>query len=619
MPILLLFVVILGASGYLLINLKQQEAVITTQEEKIQKLNSLNEKLSRDEDVTEYYVLAYRFNQERSFLLTISQAALDKSKTLDEMYPFITTPYGRELVEGYINARKNIETLRNDLLKAIDGGNQDQITLSYNKWNIQVQNIKATLSDIKAYNINSLEGTLTSVQNIGNKIVQIIIILTLVISSIIVFLYFYLRVIITIPIIKLSQFADEIANKNFTTTTTTTTTRKDELGTLSRAFNTMSGKLKESYTTLEQKVRDRTQDLEGAKAKDEAILSNLGEGIAVTDETGKLIYFNKAAEQITGVGMAQGLPDTWQKEYGTFYPDTITPLPTELQPLVLALEGKTVFDVPLFLRNKKIPEGKFISVTATPVLQDGKKIGGVAIFRDMTKERKIDKVKTEFVSLASHQLRTPTTSIRWYAEMLLGEKEVGTLNETQRKYLREIYRSDRRMIDLVNSLLNVSRIELGTFGPQQRQTDIMKVMSSILQDLSIQISEKKVVIQYDPKPHVLNIQTDPQLLRIVLSNLITNAIEYTQKDGTISCAVTQVDDVIQITISDTGCGIPYDEQSNIFTKFFRADNARIIKPDGNGLGLYITKSIIESLGGSISFTSSEGVGTIFTVVMPKVV
>jgi HAMP domain-containing protein len=262
LPIFVLLVVVTGAFGYILYNLEQQETVISTEGAKIRTLNGLNERLAREQDQTEYYVLAYRFDQDGSSLLAISQAELEKSKTLDKMFPFIATVRGRELINSYIDARKEIEYLRNDLIEAIDEGDEEQITLQYNKWNIQTQNIKAALADIGAYNINSLEKTLATVGDIRNKIFGIITILLLVIIATILFLYFYLKTVITTPIIKLAEFADEISRQNFTTTTTTTTTRKDELGVLSRAFNTMVVKLKESYTILEQKVRDRTQALD---------------------------------------------------------------------------------------------------------------------------------------------------------------------------------------------------------------------------------------------------------------------------------------------------------------------------------------------------------------------
>ncbi len=117
-------------------------------------------------------------------------------------------------------------------------------------------------------------------------------------------------------------------------------------------------------------------------------------------------------------------------------------------------------------------------------------------------------------------------------------------------------------------------------------------------------------------PGSIVIQTDTQFLRVALQNLITNAVEYTPEGGTVSCVVSEVGSGLQVDVSDTGCGIPHNAKEKIFTKFFRADNARTVKAEGNGLGLYITKSMIEALGGKISFTSKENKGTIFTILLP---
>ncbi len=170
LPILLLLIVLLGAFSYLLYNLKQQEVIISAETSKIQKLNSLNERLAREQDITVYNVLAYRFNQDKVSLFSISQAELDKAKTLDEMHPFIKTSKGLELVNRYIDTRKEVEPLRNGLIKAIDEGDEEQISLNYNKWSIQTQNIKAAQTDIGAYNINSLEKTLATFKDVRNEI-----------------------------------------------------------------------------------------------------------------------------------------------------------------------------------------------------------------------------------------------------------------------------------------------------------------------------------------------------------------------------------------------------------------------------------------------------------------
>ncbi len=631
LPILLLLVIVTGAFGYILYNLKQQETVISTEGAKIRTLNGLNERLIRQQEQTENNILAYRFNQDKAYLLAIFQAALDKAKTLDEMYPFITTTRGRELVTAYIESRNEIESLRNDLIKAIDEGDQEQIALNYNKWNIQTQNIKAALADIGAYNINSLEKTLVAVGDIRNKISGIIFILLLVVVATVLFLFFYLRAIITIPIIKLAQFADEVANKNFDSSSSSSSTRKDELGILSRAFNTMVSKLKESYGNLEQKVRDRTRALEEIKGKDEAIISSIGDGVAIADEKGKLVFFNQTATDILGGDANQAQSDTWQEKYGVFDAESLEPLPAEKMPLALAVSGKTVSKAPLFIRNAKSPDGKFISVTATPVFMNGKSIGGVAIFRDMTQERNVDKAKTEFVSLASHQLRTPLSAIRWYAEALLsGER--GVLTKDQKEYVGVIDQSNKRMITLVDVFLDVSHLELGTFVVKPAMTVLEDVAKSVVAEIKALMQEeyqdKKLEIRQEYAPNLIPISVDSKLIRVCMQNLISNAVKYTPAGGSVTIRIARhakgdvmgghtLDfDGYVFEVSDTGYGISSSQQDKIFTKLFRADNIRVKDTSGTGLGLYIVKQIMEISGGRVWFESEENKGSAFYILIP---
>ncbi len=650
--LLLLLLLLLGSFGYLFYSLKQQETVISEQATKIQKLNSLNERLNRQQYITVYNVLSYRFNQDKALLLEISQAELDKSKTLDEMAPFITSSKGRELVTNYIDTRKEVGTLRNELIKAIDAGDKDQINLTFNKWSIQTQNVKAALSDIGAYNINSLEKTLALVGAIRDKIAQIIITLILVIIATVIFLYFYLRIVITQPIIKLAQFADEIAHKNFTTTTTTTgINSKDEIGMLARSFNTMSTKLKQYYGELEQKVNAKTEelsqkvlalenakratmnlleDLEEAKNNAETLAKNLekfklavdntSDLVVITDPEGIVLYGNKAIEKITGYKLEEAIG----KKSGALWK---TPMSSKYyQNLwdIIKTQKKTFIGE---IQNKrKNGEVYTTAISISPVLdKSGNIIYFVAIERDITREKEIDKAKTEFVSLASHQLRTPLSTVNWYAEMLLAG-DVGRVTPEQRKYLDEIYRSNQRMVELVNALLNVSRLELGTFVVESKPTDVVKLAQSVIDEQKPQIDERKIKFLPLFKKNIPLIQADPKLLRMVIQNLLSNAVKYTPEGGKIKLSLSIVKGPadakalagrqLSIVVEDTGYGIPKNQQDKIFTKLFRADNVREKDTEGTGLGLYIVKSIIEQSGGKIWFESEVNKGSTFYVAIP---
>lgn len=350
------------------------------------------------------------------------------------------------------------------------------------------------------------------------------------------------------------------------------------------------------------------------KNRNEAILKSIGDAVFATDKGGTIMLFNKTAEKMTGVAA--------EKAIGNHY--------SRVMNFIKESDGKPANDfIAEAIKNNKITEmanhvllvrkdGTTLPVadSAAPIIGEGGDIMGcVVVFQDMTKERQIDKAKTEFVSLASHQLRTPPTAISWYTELLLKE-DFGMLNEKQKEYVSEIRHSNIRMIDLINSLLNISRIELGTFAIQPEYVRLSTIIDSTLKDLQIEIEQKEIAIEKKYKDEDSPIECDPRLVQIIFQNILSNAAFYSPPNGKISIHMKKIEGGTRIDIQDNGCGIPRDMLSRIFTKFFRADNARNMRPDGSGLGLYITKSITEALGGTITFVSEENKGTIFSITLP---
>jgi two-component system sensor histidine kinase VicK len=242
------------------------------------------------------------------------------------------------------------------------------------------------------------------------------------------------------------------------------------------------------------------------------------------------------------------------------------------------------------------------------------KNSGLAMLFDVTEEKLLDKQKSEFVSLASHQLRTPLATAKWYTEMLISG-DIGEVSEKQKEYLEKLHIANEEMVDLVDVLLNVSRIEMGTLPIDKKQTNVEEITESILADFSVEIERKGIRVEKKYNDNLKNIKSDPKLLRIVIQNLISNAIKYTPSGGGVSIIFEE--SLIKgkkIIISDSGIGIPKNAQSMIFTKLFRADNARVLENvSGTGLGLYLVKSIIGSMGGDLSFVSEENKGSIFTI------
>ncbi len=237
------------------------------------------------------------------------------------------------------------------------------------------------------------------------------------------------------------------------------------------------------------------------------------------------------------------------------------------------------------------------------------------------------KKSDDFVSLASHELRSPLSIIKWYTEILLDE-DAGPLTEDQRKYLSVIESSNQRAIDLVRSLLNVSRLDLGTFRIVPEEILLDSIIDEAVQLLA-QEAENKSIHLVKETGDIPSMQIDKHLMLIVIKNLLSNAIAFSNQPSTVTVRTsllaegvlvgkyTAEEESILITVIDQGIGIPEKDISSIFSKMFRASNVQDINGTGPGLGLYIAKSIIDHVGGKIWFTSEVGVGSQFFVTIPK--
>jgi signal transduction histidine kinase len=232
------------------------------------------------------------------------------------------------------------------------------------------------------------------------------------------------------------------------------------------------------------------------------------------------------------------------------------------------------------------------------------------------KLKEIDETKDEFISMASHQLRTPLTSMKGYVSMVL-EGDVGPITDSQRKMLSQAFNSSQRMVYLIADLLNVSRLRTGKFVINNKETDLAQVVESELSQLYEAAVARNVKFFYNKPSNFPKLMLDETKIRQVVMNFIDNALYYTPKGGRVSVELKSNDKIIEYTVTDTGLGVPKDEQPHLFSKFYRAQNARKMRPDGTGLGLYMSKKIITAQGGSIIFSSIEGEGSTFGFRFPR--
>jgi len=469
---------------------------------------------------------------------------------------------------------------------------------------------------------------------------RILLILFPIIFLAVFFVLVLLNKFIISPIFDFTKVTDLIAKGDFTKRVEVKS--KDEIGQLGISFNTMTGKLQELYKNLDNKVKEKTSQLSDkvneieksksailnlledteeakrhiAKEKDkmDTILHSIGDGVFVMDKNLKIILINKVAAKMAGYEMEEIL--------GTKYSDKMKFISEDTgevndQFINKAIETKTVQEMSnhTILVDKNGNKTQVADSIAPLLDKEGMVIGCVMVFRDITKEREIDKAKTEFVSLASHQLRTPLSSISWNAEMLLAG-DAGKLTDEQRKYLDDIYEGNQRMVELINSLLNLSRLEMGTFVVLPEPTDVVALAQSVILEQKPQINDKGLVMKTQFSPDTPLLTIDSKLLRMVFQNLVSNAVKYTDKGDTISFTILHDKENLAIEVSDNGWGIPKDQQDRIFTKLFRADNSGKHYTEGTGLGLYIVKLMVEHSGGAIHFQSEENKGTTFFITFP---
>lgn len=418
--------------------------------------------------------------------------------------------------------------------------------------------------------------------------------------------------------------------------------REDEIGQLSRSFDKMTAAIKKSRADVDKQVKEQVREIrekakfltqqrkailniledveteknktENEKKKIDAILHSIGDAVFAVDKKMNIIMFNKIASEITGFSQEEAMGSYYKKILNFVFEENKKNNDEFIKEAMNTGEIQEMNKQTLLIdrEGRKIP----VADSASPLKNDkGDIVGCVVVFRDVTKEREIDKAKTEFVSLASHQLRTPLSSINWYCEMLLSG-DAGNLNAEQKDFLEEIYTGNQRMVDLVNALLNVSRIELGTLAVDPKPINFNKVAKSVLKEIEPMAKERKHQMKAVLDKKLTEINADPNLVRMIFQNLLSNAVKYTPTKGEITIETKKEGEYVIIKVIDNGYGIPKNQQAKIFSKLFRANNVQEKDAEGTGLGLYIIRSIVKNAGGRIWFESKENKGTTFFVSFP---
>jgi signal transduction histidine kinase len=422
------------------------------------------------------------------------------------------------------------------------------------------------------------------VQKAAISRLQFSVIFTLAMALVFVVGYLISRRII-VPIIRLVQTSRAVAAGDLSQQTGIS--RGDEIGILASSFDHMTDSL-----------RERTRELEEEASKIRAIVESIADGVIVEDKSGQIIMMNPAAEKMLGT-MSEGFP--------------IHPI-REL-PALHAGGGPSAADSSEDRRFEA--GGKVVSAREALVMtKDGVELGKVMVFRDITREVEVDRLKDEFIENVSHELRTPLTSIKGYSELLMLTAK-DKLNEQQRKSMRYISQRSSQLVTMIGELLDMTDIAAGTLGLDLAPTSLDELILEVIDSWRERIEERRLTAVTQLPDGLPQVLVDRDRVKRVLDNLMSNVYNYTMPGGKVTITTYTDGDKVRVDVEDTGIGISKPDQGRLFTRFFRAREVAHDDVRGAGLGLYMAKALVEAHGERIWLERSEpGEGSVFSFTLP---
>jgi two-component system, OmpR family, sensor histidine kinase ResE len=396
---------------------------------------------------------------------------------------------------------------------------------------------------------------------------------------------FFLSTRITAPLRKMREAAFEVAKGKFDTKVPILT--KDEIGELATGFNQMGRQLKFHINALSQE-----------KEQLSSILSSMADGVITFNRDGTILITNPPADRFL---------QHWYYEQSEESEEAIPTTIRELLQSVVVTEMEQTGELSL--------QGRSYVVIVSPLYNNNTIRGAVAVVRDMTEERRLDKLRKDFIANVSHELRTPISMLQGYSEAIVDD--IAGSEEEKKEIARIIYDESLRMGRLVNDLLDLARMEAGHITLNKDVIGVMSFTERVTNKFIGLAKEKKVSIYFESDVEInKEIYMDPDRIEQVLTNLIDNALRHTPTGGEVTVSLTEKKGGFLFHVRDTGSGIPEEDLPFVFERFYKADKARTRGKSGTGLGLAIAKNIIESHKGHIQVQSKVDQGTTFTFFLP---
>lgn len=399
---------------------------------------------------------------------------------------------------------------------------------------------------------------------------------------------FFLSTRITAPLRKMREAAFEVARGKFDTKVPILT--HDEIGELATAFNQMGRQLKFNMNALSQE-----------KEQLSSILSSMADGVITFNRDGTILITNPPAERFL---------QYWYYEKGGAGSTDSESIPSQVMDLfqeAVDTENEQMGEISL--------QGRHWVILVSPLYSNQFIRGAVAVLRDMTEERQLEKMRKDFIANVSHELRTPISMLQGYSEAIVDD--IAESQEEKKEMARVIYDESLRMGRLVNELLDLARMESGHIHLSMEDVDLVSFINRIIHKFQGLAKENEVQLFGEIENGISTVVFDPDRIEQVLTNLIDNAMRHTPKGGTVKLTVTSEDKGIRIEVNDSGSGIPEEDLPFVFERFYKADKARTRGRAGTGLGLAIAKNIIDAHRGTISVQSKLAIGTTFSFLLPR--
>lgn len=397
---------------------------------------------------------------------------------------------------------------------------------------------------------------------------------------------FFLSTRINAPLRKMKEAATNAAKGKFNTNIPIVT--RDEIGELAKAFNKMA-----------KEIQDNIEALNQEKEQLASVLSSMADGVITFNRNGQIVQTNPPAERFL---------QAWYYEQGMNL-DNHEEIPNEMKNLfekVVSLEKEQLAEISI--------QGRTWVVVMTPLYSQAYVRGAVAVLRDMTEERRMDKLREDFIANVSHELRTPISLLQGYSEAIV-DNVAGSIEE-MRELGQIIYDESLRMGRLVNELLDLAKLETGNIQLEKTEVEIMTFTERVTRKFQTMAKEQQITLSFEKSEDKVFMAIDTDRIEQVLTNLIDNALRHTSENGKVTVRVKVLSKGVKFEVQDTGSGIPEEDLPFVFERFYKADKARTRGRSGTGLGLAIAKNIVESHGGEIYVHSIVNKGTTFSFFLP---